>query len=182
MIDAINTHEEELCRLDREIGDGDHGANLRRGFSAVEAAMGSIAMLDLADATRQVGDILTMSTGGASGPLFGTFFSELGGRLDGLPLEAALAQAVEAVMRRGRSRPGQKTMVDVLVPISEAVSAGHAPGKIKETAVKAALDTMPMVAQRGRASFLGVRSVGHEDPGARSAALLAAAICEAIEA
>jgi dihydroxyacetone kinase-like protein len=134
------------------------------------------------------GTTLVMKVGGASGPLYGTLLRTLGKELPPEPgradLARALGVAVEAVKRLGRSDVGQKTMLDVLVPAQEELAReGAAPlSRVRERAAAAALATVPMRATRGRASFLGERSVGHMDPGARSAALLVGAVCQALEA
>lgn len=187
--DAVIAHEAELTALDRAIGDGDHGLNMRRGFEAVRDGAGAIAALPLPDALREVGTRLVMQVGGAAGPLYGTLLLTLGREIapDGANLAPALQAAVAAVMARGRSQPGQKTMLDVLVPVRAAVmdagAAGGAdlPGRLPGIAAAAAAATVPLRAARGRAAFLGERSVGHMDPGARSAALMVSAGCRAWE-
>jgi dihydroxyacetone kinase-like protein len=132
-----------------------------------------------------VGTKLVMTVGGASGPLFGTLFMALGKELPAAPdrsgLTAAFGKAIEAVAARGKSQPGQKTMLDVLQPVYEALAQGKTAGEIADAADKAAEATVPMRALRGRASFLGDRSIGHMDAGARSTALLVRAVAGAIE-
>jgi len=184
--DAVIAHEAELSALDRAIGDGDHGLNMRRGFEAVRAGAGEIAALPLPEALQAIGTRLVLQVGGASGPLYGTLLLTLGREIatDGANLAPALTAAVAAVMARGRSEPGQKTMLDVLAPVRAAVSAGGTalPCRLPGIAAAAAAATVPLRAARGRAAFLGERSVGHMDPGACSAALIVAAGCRAWEA
>ncbi|MDX8444370.1 dihydroxyacetone kinase subunit DhaL [Mesorhizobium captivum] len=183
--DTIAAHADELTALDQAIGDGDHGLNMKRGFEAVRAEAEAIAAKPLPDALKAVGTKLVMTVGGASGPLFGTLFMALGKELPQAPdrgaLTAALSKAIEAVSARGKSQPGQKTMLDVLQPVYEALAQGKTAAEIAEAADRAADATVPMKALRGRASFLGERSIGHMDAGARSTALLVRAIAEAIE-
>ena len=127
-----------------------------------------------------------MKVGGASGPLYGTLALELGKRLPADPSRAdiveALGSAIEAVKSRGKSDVGQKTMLDVLAPVHRTLATGAPPAAIKAEALAAAEATKPVRATRGRASFLGERSIGHVDPGARSAALIVAALCDTLEA
>ncbi|MEW6635163.1 MAG: dihydroxyacetone kinase subunit DhaL [Pseudomonadota bacterium] len=180
--DTITAHADELTALDQAIGDGDHGLNMKRGFEAVRAEKDAIAAKPLPDALKAVGTKLVMTVGGASGPLFGTLFMALGKEFPATPdrdgLAAALGKAIEAVEARGKSQPGQKTMLDVLQPVYEALVQGRTGAEIVDVADKAAEATVPMKALRGRASFLGERSIGHMDAGARSTALLVRAIAE----
>ncbi|BCM16858.1 dihydroxyacetone kinase subunit DhaL [Mesorhizobium sp. J8] len=183
--DTIAAHAEELTALDQAIGDGDHGLNMKRGFEAVRAEAGAFAAKPLPDALKAVGTKLVMTVGGASGPLFGTLFMALGKDLPPAPdraaLTTALGKAIEAVAARGKSQVGQKTMLDVLQPVYDALAQGETGAEIADAADRAADATVPMKALRGRASFLGERSIGHMDAGARSTALLVRAIAEAIE-
>jgi len=183
--DSVIRHADELTGLDQAIGDGDHGINMRRGFEAVLADLDRLAALPLPEALHAIGMILVMKVGGASGPLYGTLFMELGRGLPVTPgladMAAALDAAVAAVKRRGKSDAGYKTMLDVLIPVLETLKSGH-PGGLSGLAAAAAEATRPMKAVRGRASFLGDRSIGHVDPGARSSALMIGAICETLEA
>jgi phosphoenolpyruvate---glycerone phosphotransferase subunit DhaL len=183
---AMIDHADELTRLDQAIGDGDHGLNMKRGFEAVLAERDQIAARPLPDAARAIGTTLVMKVGGASGPLYGTLFMTLGKEFGGAEptlVEAtrAFGAAIEAVKARGKSQPGQKTMLDVLVPVHAALVAEEADvaRNLPRIAAAAADATVPMRAIRGRASFLGERSVGHMDPGARSSALMVAALCAA---
>ena len=178
---------QELTELDRAIGDGDHGINMERGFEAVLAQVDQLAAQGLANALIGVGATLVLKVGGASGPLYGTLFMALG---KAWPAEAtreqvteALARALEAVKARGKSDLGQKTMLDVLGPVLAVVREGgqDLPSRLRATAAAAASATVPMKAIRGRASFLGERSIGHMDPGARSSALLVEAVADVME-
>lgn len=184
--DTIAAHADELTALDQAIGDGDHGLNMQRGFEAVRAEAAEIAAKRLPDAVKAVGTKLVMKVGGASGPLFGTLFMTLGKELPAEPdraaFAAAVAKAVAAVADRGKSQAGQKTMLDVLYPVSEALAAGKSAGEIVAVADEAAAATRPMKAIRGRAAFLGDRSIGHVDPGARSSALITRAVADVLGA
>ena len=178
--DAIASHADELTTLDQAIGDGDHGLNMKRGFEAVRADAATIAEKPLPDALKAIGTKLVMTVGGASGPLYGTLFLTLGKelptRLDRAGLTEALRKAIDAVAARGKSQAGQKTLLDVLYPVQEALAAGKSPTEIADVADAAAEATIPVKAIRGRASFLGDRSIGHMDAGARSTAILVRAI------
>ncbi|UZN04815.1 dihydroxyacetone kinase subunit DhaL [Cellulomonas sp. S1-8] len=194
---TVVEHRDELVELDRQIGDGDHGENLARGFRAV------VAKLDALDAPpASVGDVLRlaattlMSTvGGAAGPLYGTAYlrasksgaaSELGA--DGVV--ALLEAALDGIVTRGKARVGEKTMVDAWTPaVAAAVEAadhGAPPSQVFAAAARGAQEgaasTVPMIATKGRASYLGERSAGHLDPGARSSELLLVAAAEAAAA
>jgi phosphoenolpyruvate---glycerone phosphotransferase subunit DhaL len=178
---------DELTDLDRAIGDGDHGANMRRGFEAVLAAIDELSAKNLGESLKGVGTTLVMKVGGASGPLYGTLFMSLGKSLaDEVTCEQAadaFAVAIEAVKARGKSDVGQKTMLDVLFPVLDVLREGGAglSARLKSTARLAAEKTIPMRAIRGRASFLGERSIGHMDPGARSSALIVDAVADVME-
>jgi dihydroxyacetone kinase-like protein len=178
---------DELTDLDRAIGDGDHGANMRRGFEAVLAAVDDLSAKNLGESLKGVGTTLVMKVGGASGPLYGTLFMSLGKALaDEVTREQvadAFAAAIEAVKARGKSDIGQKTMLDVLFPVLGVLREGGEglPVRLKATAREAAEKTIPMRAIRGRASFLGERSIGHMDPGARSSELIVDAVADVME-
>jgi dihydroxyacetone kinase-like protein len=178
-------HADELTSLDQAIGDGDHGLNMKRGFEAVLATLPALADKSAPEMLKAIGMTLVMKVGGASGPLVGTFFMELGKALPEEPtradLVAATDKAIDAVKARGRSEAGQKTLLDVLVPVQAIFAAGGNPAAIAAEAAKAAERTTPMLAIRGRASFLGERSIGHMDPGSRSASLLIGAAVATLE-
>jgi dihydroxyacetone kinase-like protein len=184
---VVITHADELTALDQAIGDGDHGLNMQRGAAAVLEQLDDIAKKELPDALRTIGLTLIMKVGGASGPLYGTLFMTLGKELPPSPghddTVRALGAAIAAVKKIGRSDAGQKTMLDVLVPVHEELASGGAQllPRLRQRAAAAADATVPMRATKGRASFLGERSIGHMDPGARSSALMIAAICTAME-
>jgi dihydroxyacetone kinase-like protein len=198
MIDAactvIDANSELLTRLDSAIGDGDHGHNLRRGFQEIALQRDQIAGLPLGQALHKAGMALVMKVGGASGPLYGSLLIAMGKAASEMPADAAgvaaiWAQGIEAVKRRGKSEVGEKTMLDVLVPalaaLRTAAADGLAPEQILDRVRGAAADglaaTGPMRASKGRASYLGARSIGHLDPGAQSSALLIAAMCDVLE-
>ncbi|MBV9561312.1 MAG: dihydroxyacetone kinase subunit L [Bradyrhizobium sp.] len=178
---------DELTDLDRAIGDGDHGANMRRGFEAVLAAVDDLSAKSFGESLKGVGTTLVMKVGGASGPLYGTLFLSLGKSLadevDREQVVDAFVAAIEAVKARGKSDIGQKTMLDVLYPVLGVLreSGEDLPARLKTVARLAAESTIPMKAIRGRASFLGERSIGHMDPGARSAALMVDAVVDVME-
>lgn len=175
-------HTDELTALDQAIGDGDHGLNMKRGFEAVLVDLDQHAAKPLPEALKAIGMALVMKVGGASGPLYGTLFMTLGKELPADPTRDDFARAanaaIDAVKARGKSDTGQKTMLDVLRPALDAFVAGRDPAAAAQAAAEA---TIPMRAIRGRASFLGERSIGHMDPGARSSALIIAAVCEVVE-
>ena len=193
MIDAaagrIAEHAEELTALDQAIGDGDHGINMKRGFDAVAGKADEIADLPFGQALHKLGMTLVMSVGGASGPLYGSLFMAIGKATEEAPTSvteaaAALQAGIDAVKKRGKSDAGAKTMLDVLVPAHAALadSDGDAIAALRAAADKGLADTKDMRATKGRAAFLGERSVGHLDPGARSSCLLLHTICDVLEA
>ena len=180
----------ELTSLDQAIGDGDHGTNMKRGFEAVLNKLDSISSLPLDEALKTIGKTLVMTVGGASGPLYGSFFLAAGEALSHsrqLPddLAEVFGSGVSAVSARGRSQAGEKTMLDVLIPVLETLKAGADQAdlieRVRSTAAEAVTRTAPMQATKGRASFLGPRSVGHVDPGARSSCVLLQAVCASLE-
>jgi len=183
---TIDRHAEELTTLDQAIGDGDHGLNMKRGFEAVLADVANLSAKPWPDFLKGVGTMLVMKVGGASGPLYGTLFMGLGKDLPAEPTRADLVRAfrgaIVAVQARGKSERGQKTMLDVLIPVAEKLEAGVVEtGAITLAAHAAADATIPIKAVRGRASFLGDRSIGHMDPGARSSALMIEAVAKVLE-
>lgn len=180
----------ELTALDQAIGDGDHGTNMKRGFEAVLSKLDTIGAQPLDEAFKTIGKTLVMTVGGASGPLYGSFFLAAGEALSGKKLPEDLAEVfgsgVNAVSARGRSHVGEKTMLDVLVPVLETLKTDTGRGdlieRVRTTASEAVERTAPMQATKGRASFLGARSVGHVDPGAKSSCVLLHAVCSTLEA
>ncbi|MFZ5674967.1 MAG: dihydroxyacetone kinase subunit DhaL [Pseudomonadota bacterium] len=190
LLDAVArrviAHAEELTALDSAIGDADHGLNMKRGFEAVLADKASILAKPLPEALKAVGMTLVMKVGGASGPLYGTLFLTLGKELPAEPtladLARALTAAVEAIKARGKADFDNKTMLDVLGPVARHLGDGGASfDSVRALAHERAQATVPMKAIRGRASFLGERSIGHMDPGARSSELLIAAVCDELQ-
>ena len=192
---AIEENRDHLTQLDAAIGDADHGINLSRGFTAVLGALDSASPTPGAILTL-TGNTLISKVGGASGPLYGTAFRRAGKALGGaadvdLPaLSAALEAALAGVQQLGAAREGDKTMVDALAAATRAFSKATAQGasqddaldSLAEAASAGATATISMQALKGRASYLGPRSVGHEDPGAASTALILAALRDAARA
>jgi phosphoenolpyruvate---glycerone phosphotransferase subunit DhaL len=183
--EAVIASADELTALDQAIGDGDHGINMKRGFEAVLADLPQLAAKPLPDMAKALGMALVMKVGGASGPLYGTLMMEFAKTIPETPTRddavASFGRAIEAVKTRGKSEPGQKTMLDVLVPVHAALVEGADGQAVKAEAAAAADRTVPLRAIRGRASFLGERSIGHMDPGARSSALILSALADALE-
>jgi dihydroxyacetone kinase-like protein len=184
--DTMASRAEELTALDSAIGDGDHGLNMKRGFDAVLADLPNIAAKPLPDSLKAIGTALVMKVGGASGPLYGTLFMALGKALPAEPSQAdvatALKAAVDAMKQRGKADFGNKTMLDVLGPVADLIANGRTSfAAVRDKAKASAEATVPMKAIRGRASFLGDRSIGHMDPGARSSELMIDAICNVLE-
>lgn len=182
---AIKNHEEELTALDQAIGDGDHGINMSRGFTAVEQKKAELSTLSFSDACKQVGTTLIMTVGGASGPLFGSGFLAIAKSRKIAPstieeLAATVGDFVDAVKSRGKSDAGAKTMLDVLIPLHRGLTSGgiRTVADVRGLVKSAVDDTKPMLATKGRAAFLGKRSIGHVDPGAKSTALIIETICD----
>jgi phosphoenolpyruvate---glycerone phosphotransferase subunit DhaL len=191
---AIEAEADHLTQLDSAIGDGDHGINMTRGMRAVTAALADADEPAPGKRLILAGKTLVSTAGGASGPLWGSALRRGGralgdGQLDGPALVAALAAALAAVQELGAAEPGDKTMVDALGPAVAALRERLDAGDALPDAVAAAADaaeegaraTTPMQARKGRASYLGERSIGHQDPGATSAALIMAALQLAVE-
>jgi dihydroxyacetone kinase-like protein len=183
--ERVIAHADELTVLDQAIGDGDHGINMKRGFAAVMAEIDAISAQPLPGALKAAGMQMVMKVGGASGPLYGTLFMGLGKGLSDAPSRdeavTAFGAAIEAVKARGKAQAGDKTMLDVLIPVHAAAAEGADFATLRRVASQAAEATIAMQAKRGRASFLGERSIGHMDPGARSSQLLVEAVCEVLE-
>ena len=191
----IKAERQYLTTLDSAIGDADHGINLDRGFSAVLAKLPEVADQDAGTILKTVGTTLVSTVGGASGPLYGTAFIRAGGALAGRTefgadeLIAALDAALQGIMARGKASRGEKTMIDTIAPALDALKAARANGAdllgaIHEAtaAAKAGMEaTIPMLATKGRASYLGERSIGHQDPGATSAYLMASVLQDTLE-
>jgi phosphoenolpyruvate---glycerone phosphotransferase subunit DhaL len=184
--EAVIAQSERMTDLDQAIGDGDHGLNMRRGMEAVLEELPKLAGRPPGDMVKAVGMQLVMTIGGASGPLFGTLAMEVGKALPPAPTRADLARAfalgVAGVAARGKAEAGQKTMLDVLIPVQKALAGGESAAQIRRTALSAADATIPLKATRGRASYLGERSIGHMDPGAFSSALIISTLCDSFGA
>lgn len=181
----VVAHADELTGLDQAVGDGDHGLNMKRGFDTVLAELDVLAAGGVPGLFNGVGKTLVMRVGGASGPLYGTLFMQLGKSWPAAPdapsFAACCRAAVDAVAARGKSHAGQKTMLDVLLPAVAQLEAGTDLAQLRRLAGEWAQATVPMLAERGRASFLKERSIGHLDPGARSSQLMIEAVCDALE-
>ena len=194
---SVAEQQDTLTALDAAIGDADHGANMHRGMSAVVDALDALEPGPAADPAalfKQTGMVLIRSVGGASGPLFGTLFLRMGPATDGAAtldpetFAKALRAGLDGVVARGKAEPGDKTMVDALAPAVDALDTALGAGESLGVALRAASAaadagrdaTTPLVARKGRASYLGERSADHQDPGATSAALLVAAAVTAL--
>jgi len=190
--ETFREHKDELTQLDATIGDADHGANMARGFTAVEGKLAGLQDKDLGTIFKTVAMTLISTVGGASGPLYGTFFLQAAtaaaGKtaLNAKEFFSMFGTGVQGLMNRGKAVVGEKTMVDALVPALEALkpaendSLSTAIDRAVEAAKKGADSTVPLVAKKGRASYLGERSAGHIDPGARSSVLLLEALQRAV--
>lgn len=192
---TIEENKDFLTQLDNEIGDGDHGINLARGFAAVEQKLPSWAGTDIGTLLKGVGMQLVSTVGGASGPLYGTAFMKAGmackgmTELDGPAFAAAMEAAVEGIKMRGKATEGEKTMLDALCPALRAVKAAVENGKsLKEAlqdgasaAEQGVAYTKTIIATKGRASYLGERSLGHQDPGATSSWYMLRTMAENID-
>jgi dihydroxyacetone kinase-like protein len=192
----IKEHRDELTQLDSPIGDADHGINLDRGFTAVLAKLPTVADKDIGTILKTTGMTLVSTVGGASGPLYGTAFMRAGmaladrHELTEADVVTALEAALEGIMARGKAQRGEKTMVDAIAPGVEVLKEAQARGEDFRTALRRSVEaveagmkaTIPMLATKGRASYLGERSIGHQDPGATSAFYMAQVLLETIEA
>ncbi|GAB3407255.1 dihydroxyacetone kinase subunit DhaL [Schumannella luteola] len=194
---AISEHRSELITLDREIGDGDHGENMDRGFTAVAVKSGDLpADATPADVLKVVATTLISTVGGASGPLYGTAFLKGSqavadrAELDGAAIVAFLTAARDGIVLRGKAEVGDKTMIDAWTPAVDAAAAAQAEGRSEAEILAAAADaaqsgaesTDPLVARKGRASYLGERAIGHRDPGSVSTTLILRAAADAAAA
>ncbi len=195
--DVIAEHRVELITLDREIGDGDHGENMDRGFQAVLPKLDDLpAGSTPGDVLKLVATTLISTVGGAAGPLYGTAYlkgavaADSTPSLDGPAIAAVLAAARDGIVLRGKAEPGDKTMIDAWTPAVDAAEAAAGSGADAAAVLAAAADaawagaeaTEPLVARKGRASYLGERSAGHRDPGAQSTALLLQAAADTASA
>jgi phosphoenolpyruvate---glycerone phosphotransferase subunit DhaL len=185
--ESVIAAELELCELDAAIGDADHGSNMRRGFDAVRDQCDGYASLSPSEAMKEIGHTLIMKVGGASGPLYGTLFQSFGEHLKPAPsrenLAQAMTKAIASLQEIGKVELNNKTMFDVLAPLAEHLSSPEvSTDSVRALAHRRAQATIPMRARRGRASYLGERSIGHMDPGARSSEIMIVAVCDALEA
>jgi dihydroxyacetone kinase-like protein len=189
----VGTNKEQLTELDAAVGDGDHGINMDRGMSAVVGKVDAAGQeKDIGALLKTVGMTLVSTVGGAAGPLYGTLFLQMGTAVSGKTelgpddWVASLDAAVAGVQARGKAEPGDKTMIDALNPGRDALKSALAEGASFEDALRQSADaagqgmreTIPLVARKGRASYLGERSAGHQDPGATSSHLLLEAAAE----
>ena len=191
--EVMDAEREHLTKLDSAIGDADHGANMSRGFRAAVEKLSADSPAEPAAVFKSVGMTLLSKVGGAGGPLYGSFFLKLAdpigdsGELGAEQWAAALRAGVDGVRARGKAEPGDKTMIDALLPAVEELETAVAEGATLAAALErsataaeqGALATVPLVARKGRASYLGERSAGHQDPGATSSHLLLKAAAEA---
>lgn len=190
--EVFSRERDFLTRLDTEIGDADHGLNMNRGFNKVVEKLPSVADKDIGFILKNTGMTLLSSVGGASGPLFGTFFiraaqaANAKQSLDLAELHQMMQEGVEGVVMRGKAEPGDKTMCDVWWPVVESLgqsaqqnlSVVEALQRAADSAERAVESTITMQARKGRASYLGERSIGHQDPGATSVMLMMKTLAE----
>ena len=183
---VLAENKDYLTQLDSDIGDADHGANMDRGFKAALTKLPSVADKDIGTLFKSIGMTLVSTVGGAGGPLYGTFFMQAGAasanklELSAADWAAALESAINGVIARGKASLGDKTMVDALMPalnalkqaVADGVDMGDALRRSAAAAEQGMKDTIPLVAKKGRASYLGERSAGHQDPGATSSYMI----------
>lgn len=193
---AVAAEKDRLTELDAAIGDADHGANMDRGLRAVLGKLPAAGVEDAGAILKGAGMTLLSTVGGASGPLYGTLLLQMGAatigkrELSPVELAAAFRTGVDGVMRRGKARVGEKTMIDCLAPAAAVLEQSLAAGvelpeslrRAERAGHQGMLDTVPLVATKGRASYLGARSAGHQDPGATSSHLLLRAAAEVLGA
>lgn len=190
---AIREHADEITALDQATGDGDHVINLQRGLAALETQLEALSGLDGASALQKIGMSLLSSVGGASGSLYGTLFIAMSKAMkdqamNQANLAEAFAQGVEAMKARGKADRGEKTMLDVLIPVADVLKSAAEQAlplpqtldEVKRAAEAGMESTRSMLATKGRASFLGERAIGYIDAGARSSQLMISAIAEAL--
>ncbi len=192
---VLEENKTYLTELDSPIGDADHGINMNRGFKKVLEKLDGFSDKDIGDILKSTGMALISSVGGASGPLYGTFYMRSGGAvaskeaLSGEDLLNLLQAGYEGVVQRGRAQPGDKTMIDAWAPALEAMRSALDDGedtvsamqKMVAAAEQGMKDTIPLQAKKGRASYLGERSIGHQDPGATSTYLILKALLDTLE-
>jgi phosphoenolpyruvate---glycerone phosphotransferase subunit DhaL len=192
---VLNDNKDYLTQLDSPIGDADHGINMSRGFKAVLGKLPSVADKDIGNILKTTGMALISSVGGASGPLYGTFFMRGGAaslskeELNHEDLLQLFVDGVDGIVQRGRPQLGDKTMFDAWAPALEAMQAAFMSGNDVVAALRSTVaaaeqgmkNTIPLQARKGRASYLGERSIGHQDPGATSSYLILKALLETLE-
>lgn len=192
---VLHENREYLTQLDSAIGDADHGINMDRGFKKVMEKLPSVADKDIGNILKTTGMTLISSVGGAAGPLYGTFYMRSGmavsakEELDGEEFSKMLQAGVDGIVQRGRAKREDKTMFDAWAPAMEALQAALDNGNSIVEATRAAVaageqgmkDTIPLQAKKGRASYLGERSIGHQDPGATSSYLILKTLLESLE-
>lgn len=192
MLAAILAHEHEIESLDREIGDGDHFINIKRGATTIVAMRDELSALAPDEVLQRIGMKLLSTIGGASGPLFASFFITMAKTIkaeggEGLKnVAAAFAAGVEAIKQRGKADLGQKTMLDVLIPVAQVFQTQAEYGSdlptvieaIRQAAEQGMMSTRDMIATKGRAAFLGERAIGHIDAGAKSSQVMINAVCD----
>jgi len=192
--DVLHENRAYLTELDSAIGDADHGINMDRGFTAVRAKFPTMATMDIATQLKTVGTTLVSTVGGASGPLYGTAFLRAGVAVAGkqqlgpADMVALLEAFLGGIVARGKAQPGEKTMVDALTPAlaaaKQALNEGLPLKELSSRATQAAEEgmkaTIPLLATKGRASYLGERSIGHQDPGATSSWLILRSLTEVV--
>ncbi|MDT8306232.1 MAG: dihydroxyacetone kinase subunit DhaL [Anaerolineae bacterium] len=196
LAEVLTENKEYLTQLDAAIGDADHGINMKRGIDRVMEKLPTVADKDIGNILKTTGMTLISSVGGASGPLYGTFFMRGGmaaaakEELSAEDLLEVLQAGLDGIVQRGRAQPGDKTMVDAWLPALAAYRAELDNGGDAVAALRAAVagaeqgmkETIPLQARKGRASYLGARSIGHQDPGATSSYLLLKALLDTLEA
>jgi phosphoenolpyruvate---glycerone phosphotransferase subunit DhaL len=195
LADVLHENRDYLTQLDSPIGDADHGINMDRGFKAVIDKLPTVANMDIGSILKTVGTTLVSTVGGASGPLYGTAFLRAGMATSGkhelyeADVISMLEAALEGIKARGKAHPGEKTMVDALTPALAAAKEAEAenldlPQMLQRASAAAEAGmkaTIPMLATKGRASYLGERSIGHQDPGATSSWLILKTLAEISE-
>lgn len=193
MIETMRTQADYLTDLDRQIGDSDHGINMKRGFEAIEAQLDVIQTKSVGDALNQCAMLLLANVGGASGPLYGTLFMRMAKvakeheQLDIETLIEMMKQGIEGIQARGQATIQDKTMLDVLIPVSECLQSSYTQNgvidvdQVVQCAEAAMQATAPLQAKKGRASYLNERSIGVIDPGAASSYFLIKSVCEVLK-
>ena len=194
MDQAINENESEIEGLDRAIGDGDHFINLKRGITAIHSMTDQLSTMTVNEQFKMIGMKVLSTVGGASGPLFATFFLEMGkhvtdGKSSLQNIAKAFSKGVDGIKFRGKADVGQKTMLDVLIPVAEKfqelasskMSIQEIASDLNQFAIDCAHNTKDMLPTKGRASGLGERALGHMDPGAKSCQVMISAVCQHIQ-